>query len=66
MGKRWKKCRTFHINKLKSWVECEEISLWSSEGNVGESYEKEEKEEIATWEEGTSIKRKPKWGIELM
>ena len=41
------------------------MSLWACEEKVGESCEKEEKEEIATWEEGTSIKRKPKWGTEL-
>ena len=65
MGERRKKCRTFHTNMLKPWVECDEMSLWESEGNVGESCKKEEEEEIATWEEGTSIKRKPKWGTEL-
>ena len=65
MGERREKCRTFHINMLKPWVECEEMSLWASEENIGESCEKEEEEETATWEEGTSIKRKPKWGTEL-
>ena len=65
MGERRKKCRTFHINMLKPWVEYEEMSLWASEENVGESCEKKEEEEIATREEGTSIKRKPKWGTEL-
>ena len=65
MGGRRKKCRTFHINMLKPWVECEEMSLWTSEENIGKSCEKEEEEEIATWEEGTSIERKPKWGTEL-
>ena len=34
MGERRKKCRTCHINMLKSWVECEEMSLWASEENV--------------------------------
>ena len=65
IGERRKKCMTFHINMLKPWVECEEMSLWASEENVGESCEKEEEGEIATWEEGMSIKRKPKWGTDL-
>ena len=65
MEGRRNKCRTFHINMLKAWVEREEMSLWVSEEKVTESCEKKEEEEKATWEEGTLIKRKPMWEAEL-
>ena len=40
IGERRNKCRTFHINMMKSWVEREQMSLWESEEKIGESCEK--------------------------